>query len=256
MPSLELKRNRRLRKAPSATNPLVGRDISGDRVSTRRGVFALAGMVFAALASFASCPVAASAAGGEAAALAGVYDGHQMEVAAALELKANGRFRYALSYGALDEEAQGKWTAAAGIVSLTSDRVVAPRFVLISQTKGPDGALKIDLDAPKGLSPQNFSALIATKDGKARVEQFSDDGLSWSFANDNPPVAIRVGLPVFEVASDPLKLDPSAGFSLHYRFEPNDLGKADFEATALKVVDGELLLERHGLKLRFKRVRP
>jgi hypothetical protein len=33
--------------------------------------------------------------------LAGVYDGGQMEIAAALELKPNGRFNYALSYGAL-----------------------------------------------------------------------------------------------------------------------------------------------------------
>jgi len=32
----------------------------------------------------------------------GLYETHQMEVAAALELKADGHFRYALSYGAVD----------------------------------------------------------------------------------------------------------------------------------------------------------
>jgi len=242
-------------KAPDRSRRFEGRNISAGPILSRRGLLSVAGRALATLASVAVGPVAAAAAGRQSA-LVGIYDGHQMEVAAGLELKADGRFRFALSYGALDEEAQGKWTVRDGAVLLTSDHVVPPRFVLVSQAKGPDGALKIDLDTPKGLSQQNFSALIATKDGKAQVEQFGEDGLSWSFANDNPPVAIRVGLPVFEIASDPLKLDPDAGFSLRYRFEPNDLGKADFEATALKIVDGALLLERHGLKLRFKRVKP
>jgi hypothetical protein len=35
--------------------------------------------------------------------LVGTYHGHQMEMAAGLELKADGRFRYGLSYGALDK---------------------------------------------------------------------------------------------------------------------------------------------------------
>jgi hypothetical protein len=39
------------------------------------------------------------------AALVGEYAGHQMEMGAGLELRADGRFRYALSYGAIDEEA-------------------------------------------------------------------------------------------------------------------------------------------------------
>jgi hypothetical protein len=250
--SLLGERSDRSMKALDSPNPLHARCVSGGQILARRKLFELLG----ALASIALGPIVASAAGGQTASLVGIYDGNQMEVAAGLELKANGRFRYALSYGALDEEAQGKWTVGDRGVLLTSDHVVPPRFVLVSQTKGPDGALKIDLEAPKGLSLQYFSALIGTKDGKARVEQLSDDGLSWSFTNDNPPIAIRLALPVFEVASDPLKLDPNLGFSLRYRFEPNDLGKADFEATPLKMVDGELLLERHGLKLRFKRVKP
>ncbi|HLW93393.1 MAG TPA: hypothetical protein VKS78_19090 [Roseiarcus sp.] len=241
-------------KTLDRSKPLEARDISIGPILRRRELFDPAARAIATLASLAFVPIAASA-GEQTAALVGTYDGHQTEVAASLELKAGGRFRYALSYGALDEQAEGKWTVSDGAVALTSDPVVPPRFVLVSQSKGAEGALKIDLDAPNGLSEQYFSALIATKDGKAQVEQFSDDGLSWSFTSDNPPIAVRVGLPVFEIASDPLKLDPSAGFLLHYRFEPNDLGKADFEATPLKVVDGDLLLDRHGLTLRFKRVK-
>ena len=52
--------------------------------------------------------------------IAGYYDGSQMELAAALELADSGQFRFALSYGALDEEAQGRWRYADGAVHLTS----------------------------------------------------------------------------------------------------------------------------------------
>ena len=45
--------------------------------------------------------VAASAAMAQSPSLVGTYDGRQMEMAAALELLADGRFRYGLAYGAL-----------------------------------------------------------------------------------------------------------------------------------------------------------
>ena len=56
------------------------------------------------------------------ASLAGIYDGGQMEIAAALELTKDGKFRYALSYGALDEMASGRWTAENGTVVLSVEQ--------------------------------------------------------------------------------------------------------------------------------------
>ena len=53
--------------------------------------------------------------------LAGVYHTQQMEAGAALELKGDGTFRYSLDYGAVSEAAEGHWTAADGVVTLTSD---------------------------------------------------------------------------------------------------------------------------------------
>lgn len=53
------------------------------------------------------------------ASLAGAYDGGQMEIAAMLELSRDGRFRYALSYGALDEAAAGSWEVHGDTVMLT-----------------------------------------------------------------------------------------------------------------------------------------
>lgn len=50
--------------------------------------------------------------------LAGRYDGGQIEIAAGLELTKDGHFRYALSYGALDEAAAGTWSASQDAVTL------------------------------------------------------------------------------------------------------------------------------------------
>ena len=99
-----------------------------------QGVFAI--LAIALLLAAASSTVAAPA---TRQSLVGTYDGHQMEIAAGLELKADGRFRYSLSYGALDEEAAGKWAMSGDQVLLTSDPVIAPRFVLVSHGKGVDG---------------------------------------------------------------------------------------------------------------------
>ena len=69
-------------------------------------------------------------ASGTPAELVGEYDGGQMEVAAGLELTADGHYRYAMSYGALDEYAEGAWSAADGHVELKASK---------AETNYPDG---------------------------------------------------------------------------------------------------------------------
>ena len=51
----------------------------------------------------------------------GMYEVDQMEMAGGLELRADGRFRYALEYGAVSEVSEGEWSAANGAVQLTTE---------------------------------------------------------------------------------------------------------------------------------------
>jgi len=185
--------------------------------------------------------------------LVGTYDGHQMEIAAGLELKADHHFRYALSYGALDEESAGTWAMHGDQVLLTSDRVVPPRFVLVSQNQGTDGKLQINLDVPTGMSQQYFDALITNTNGKTERTQLGENGLVSEFSSTSKPANVRMLLSMFNVVSGPVNLDSNSGYSVRFRFEPNDLGKVPFHATPLRVVGGELLLDRHGRTIRFKR---
>ena len=52
---------------------------------------------------------------------AGLYRINQMEMAGGLELRSDGRFRYAFDYGAVSEEAEGKWATEGSTVLLTTD---------------------------------------------------------------------------------------------------------------------------------------
>jgi hypothetical protein len=52
---------------------------------------------------------------------AGPYEIDQMEMAGGLDLRPDGRFRYALDYGAVSEVSEGRWTFEDGAVILTTD---------------------------------------------------------------------------------------------------------------------------------------
>jgi hypothetical protein len=184
--------------------------------------------------------------------LVGTYDGHQMEIAAGLELKDDQHFHYALAYGALDEEAAGTWTVDGDQLLLTSDPVIPPRFVLVSQSQGTAGKLEINLDVPTEMSRQYFDALIADSTGNIEQKQLGENGLVSEFPSTNKPASVRMLLSIFDVVSEPVKLDLTSGYSLRFRFEPHDLGKVTFRGTPLKIVGEELLLERHGRTIRFK----
>ena len=55
------------------------------------------------------------------AAVAGLYEIRQMEMGGGLELTPDGRFRYALEYGAASERGEGDWTLSGNSVLLTSN---------------------------------------------------------------------------------------------------------------------------------------
>src|SRR4051812_24722681 len=89
------------------------------------------------------------AAAAPAASIAGLYQAHQMEVGAALELKKNGHFRYQLDYGAVSEEAEGDWTFDGKIVRLsTLPRPTPPTFEVVRDDPAPAGEISMTVEPP------------------------------------------------------------------------------------------------------------
>ena len=185
--------------------------------------------------------------------LVGIYDGNQTEMAAGLELRADGHFRYGLAYGALDEEAAGRWHADGNRVILDSDPVKPPHFGLLGQQPAPPATVRISLETPQGMDAQYFDAAVLFADGTRNGGQLSGDGISFTLKPGQRPASVRFRLGVFDLVSDPIAIDSSKGLALRFRFEPNDLGHVDFRGTALQEKEGELLLSRFDRVIHFRR---
>jgi hypothetical protein len=186
------------------------------------------------------------------AALAGCYDGGQMEMAAGLELRADGRYRYGLSYGALGEESQGAWSADGGAVYLTSDRYTAPHFSFLEEKPSADGGFHVALDLPEGMERQYFDAAILMANGEVVQQQLGQEGLTLTLDPASRPARLRLLLGVFDLQSDAFPLSGSPRSEVHLRFEPNDVGKVTFDRTALRRDGEDLLLDRFDRPLRFR----
>jgi len=194
----------------------------------------------------------ATVGGPHPAALIGRYDGGQAEIAAGLELQADGRFRYALSYGALDEEATGSWHAEGKSVVLESDPVKPPAFALIDRKAAAPDVVHIGLELPEGVDPQYFAGTVLLADGGRLAGRLTAQGLSLTLQPGQRPASVSVALPMLEILSGPIAVDMSKGLDFRFRFEPNDLGKANLSDVRLEQEDGALILDRHGRTIRFR----
>ncbi len=216
--------------------------------TVRRPLLALALIIPALQAQTAKAPITRAS-------LAGLYDGHQMEVGAELLLKPDGHFKYELAYGALDESADGTWDLKDNVVLLTTVPAVnPPRFVVVSDTPEPSGGLYIKLVKPVERDARQRIYLIYGPNIEPEMSEVADDGRV-PFPGNRRPIAIVPEIPVYPTISKAIPLTGTGGHRMTLRFEPNDIGKADFRALPLPIEDGELVMTRPDLqlKLTFKR---
>lgn len=188
----------------------------------------------------------------QAAVRPGSYDGSQTELATGLELLPDGRFRYGLSYGALDERAEGRWVEQAGKVLLTTEPTPkSPRFSVVSDTPAPDGKIYASLQDADALGGFSLTLLVRYEgaDTFEHVEA-GEDGLVPVPAG-RTVAEITPDLPIYTTDLEPYKLTPG-GHRLVFRFEPNDLGIADFLAEPLAIEGDAIILNRHDRVIRYR----
>lgn len=186
--------------------------------------------------------------------LAGTYDGGQTEMATQLRLVDDGTFQFALSYGALDEIAKGRWTERDGKVLLTTEPAPKPpAFTVVKDEPAPAGQLFVTLADPELLqgAPVTVVVTYADSDQPSFVEAGEDGRVPIDQARN--VVAIVPDLPVYPLPLAPYRLAPG-GHRVTFRFDLNDFGIAGFAAEPLQIEDGELLMRRHDRLIRFRRM--
>lgn len=189
------------------------------------------------------------------AAVAGRYDGSRMEMGAELELAPDGRFQYALAYGALDEVAAGRWRVVDGAVILDSDPVRAPTYHFVDQGAEQAGLVVAKLVVPKGMEPQFFKFLLVGARGQPIVQQVGYGGdTAIPYDSAHPPTELRLTLPIYELISPAFPIDlTKGGRRIEVTFTPNDLGHVGFVDTHLPIAKDGLHFERFGETIIFRK---
>jgi len=177
-------------------------------------------------------------------------------VAAALELKPDGHFRYALSYGAVDEEAEGDWTFDGKAVRLTSNPMPkAPSFELVRDDPAPKGELSMTLEDPAFAWGHGLEALARAESN--RLFEISADDSGHVDLTGKPPVqAIAPEMPVYGPTGQLFPFSTDLGHRLLFRFHANDLGKSRFDRQEVRLNGTDLVMDRYDTSFRFVKVRP
>ena len=189
------------------------------------------------------------------ASVAGLYQAQQMEVGAALELQANGRFRYQLDYGAVSEQAEGDWTFDGTTVRLTSNPMPkAPSFELVRDDPAPSGEIVMNVEPPGFGAGYRLEAIATDADSgeKGMVTTDSDGRVD---SGTHRLSAVDPIVPVYGIVAGHFSLSPDRGHRLLLRFHANDLGHAGFDREPLASASDALVLNRYDTEIRFVRVR-
>lgn len=203
-------------------------------------------MMFAAAVFLATAP----------ASVAGLYQSHQMEVGAALELRKDGHFRYQLDYGAVSETAEGEWTFDGKTVRLTSKPMPkAPSFELVRDDPAPAGELLMKVEPP-GFGADYRIDAVATDAESGEKGMVTTDSDGRVQAGDHRLSALDPLVPVYGNVGGHFALSSDRGHNLLLRFHANDLGRAGFDREPLELQGGALVLGRYDTEIRFVRIRP
>jgi hypothetical protein len=184
------------------------------------------------------------------------------DVAGGLELGADGRFRYFLSAGALDQRAEGIWTEAGGDIRLTTD----PRPVPPSFARGPDATpedgkdlstLHVRLADGRDLAGIDFRLGLTSGVGMAGYTQAE----GWSFEEaeakpDERRIAwVELVEPIYDVVSPRFVIDPPAAGGLVFVLTPNDIEVVDFRNDRFEKRSDDFVLHLGERTLRMVRER-
>ena len=189
--------------------------------------------------------------------LAGHYRIHVHEAASELVLHPNGRFEYALAYGALDEEATGRWRRVGNHILLTTTpKPVAASFSAGKSAHIAEAPLALHATWPNGRGIPGMDFRVDFDSGPPFVDYINnDEGWQLDPAEKRRPVAVTLSFTMYNLVSQRFPIDVAKANDLTFILTPNDLGRFDFEDTPLDIAPGKLVMHRNGHTIDYVRER-
>ena len=177
------------------------------------------------------------------------------DTAGGLELRADGRFAYALSEGALDEHAEGRWSDEGGTIRLTTEPKPTPAtFSRAADRAGPDApTLLVTFPDDRTIGGIDFRLGLA--DGSARAGYTQYDGWTFSSGEARAIRWVELGEPIHGVSSARFVIDPPASGGLVFVLTPNDIDVVDFDDAELERRGDDFVLHRGQRELRLVRIK-
>lgn len=167
------------------------------------------------------------------------------DVAGALTLRLDGRFRYFIAAGALDEQAEGRWVEADGRVLLYTEPKPKPAiFSAGARSHTKEAPLKVLVTWPNGEGIAGVDFAIGFDSGAPVTDYTQDYGWTMPPGEHRIPRWIELVEPIHGLASPRFAIDIAAGNALTFILTPNDLGIADFEGTPIERSGDRLIMHQ------------
>ena len=171
----------------------------------------------------------------------------------ALGVNPDGTFDYALSAGALNEQASGRWMRHGGMLRFTTEpHPVAPLFVALVPAHAA-GPLTVSVTWPDGQGIAGIDVTVGFDSGEPATGYTQEDGWTLPADETRVPRWIRLDEPVHGIVSPEFRIDPAAGTALVFKLEPNDLGTFDFRDAPVEIDGDELIVHRGEGRIRYSR---
>lgn len=174
--------------------------------------------------------------------------------AATLRLDRDGRFRYDLSSGALDERAEGRWRHDGANLRLTTEPTpIPPVFSAEPPAHDNDTPLHVQVNWPGGRGMAGVDFRIGFDSGDP-VEGYTQE-YGWSLPPDDhrAPRWIVLAIPMYGLVSPRFPIDLTKGNALRFTLIPNNFGIVDFRDALVEVQGKTLILHRSTGELHFIR---
>ena len=170
-----------------------------------------------------------------------------------IELLPDGRFRFGYAGGAVNAQAEGRWTSDGRTVILNTDpRPTPPTFTAGPVSRG-DG-LTILVKGPDGEGLPLIDVRVGLADGRVITGYTQDYG--WRPDVDTRAAApqwVELSFDMYGVPAQRFPLDPAAGNVFAFTLVPNDMGVMDFRDQAVEVTPEGLVMRRGGGSVTFVR---